>query len=147
MASSSRALALNRVATRQFGVARLQQQQAVASRILTSSARSLTSASSKQPFNANKTRPVVRQFQRQYSDAPPPPPKKPASGILRKAAKWTWRLTYLSILGSLAYVAYDVYEDRHPITQVAPDPSKKTLVILGKFTPPPTLSIDRVPSL
>ncbi|KUI56302.1 External alternative NADH-ubiquinone oxidoreductase, mitochondrial [Cytospora mali] len=130
MASSSRALALNKLATRQFGVARLQQQQAVASRVLTSSTRSLSSASSKQPLNA-RIRPVVRQFQRQYSDAPPPPPKKSYGKLLRKTAKWTWRLTYLSILGSIAYLAYDVYEDRHPVAQVAPDPNKKTLVILG----------------
>ena len=146
MASSSRALALNRSATRQFGVARLQQQQhAVTSRLLTPTARSLTSASSKQPLNA-RIRPVVRQFQRQYSDAPSPPPKK-SPGKLRKTLRWTWRLMYLSVLGSLAYVAYDVYDDRHPEQQVAPDPNKKTLVILGKLLLPLISPIDSMASL
>ncbi|ROW13039.1 hypothetical protein VPNG_05929 [Cytospora leucostoma] len=122
MASTSRALALNRlVAPRQFGVA---------TRTLTTSARTLASASSRQSLTVNaRLRPVVLQSQRQYSSDVPPPPKR--SGKIRTTLRWTWRLTYLSILGGLAYVAYDVWEDRHPANQVAPDPSKKTLVILG----------------
>lgn len=131
MASSSRALALNKVATRQFGVARLQQQQAVASRILTPSTRSLTSSTTSRQILSSRIRPVARQFQRQYSDLPPPPPKKRSWGWVGTSVKWTWRLTYLSVLGGLAYIAYDVYDDRHPADQVAPDPSKKTLVVLG----------------
>ncbi len=46
--------------------------------------------------------------------------------------RWTWRLTYLSIIGGIAYVSYGVYLDRHPTPQADPDPSKKTLVILGE---------------
>lgn len=72
----------------------------------------------------------MRQLQRQYSDAPAPPPKKP--GKFRRTLRWTWRLTYLSVLGTIAYVSYEVWESRHPESQIAPDPSKKTLVILGK---------------
>lgn len=146
MASSSRALALNKVATRQFGVARLQQQQAVASRILASSTRSLSSTTSRQPINS-RIRPVVRQFQRQYSALPPPPPKKRSYAWVKTTAVWTWRLTYLSVLGGIAYLAYDVYDDRHPAAQIAPDPTKKTLVVLGKLAPPSILSIDGVTSL
>jgi len=41
-------------------------------------------------------------------------------------------LTYLSILGGTGYVGYLVYADRHPDEQYEPDPSKKTLVILGR---------------
>ncbi|KAJ0118333.1 lternative nadh-dehydrogenase [Diaporthe amygdali] len=129
MASSSRALALNKLATRQFGVARMQQQHAVASRILTSSTRSLATASSSRPLAAGSIRPITRQFQRQYSESSAPPPKKP--GKIRRTFRWTWRLVYLSVLGSLAYVSYEVWDIRHPLPQITPDPSKKTLVILG----------------
>lgn len=48
-------------------------------------------------------------------------------GILR----WMWRLTYLSALGGIAYLGYGIYIMRHPADQPNPDPSKKTLVILG----------------
>lgn len=132
MASSSRALALNKLATRQLGVARMQQH-AVASRILASSARSLTTTPSSRPLAAGSIRPIARQFQRQYSESPAPPPKKP--GRIRRTLKWTWRLFYLSVLGTLAYVSYEVWDIRHPEPQVNPDPSKKTLVILGKLYP------------
>lgn len=120
MASTSRALALSKLATRQ---------PAVASRILRPSTRSLTTLTPRAALTA-RTQPVARQFQRQYSDAPSAPPKKP--GKFRRTVKWTWRLVYLSVLGSIAYVAYEVYDSRHPEPQVNPDPSKKTLVILGK---------------
>ncbi|EOO02766.1 putative external nadh-ubiquinone oxidoreductase mitochondrial precursor protein [Phaeoacremonium minimum UCRPA7] len=38
---------------------------------------------------------------------------------------------YLSVLGGIAWVGYGVYQDRHPLPQSDPDPTKKTLVILG----------------
>ncbi|OCL09417.1 external NADH-ubiquinone oxidoreductase 1 mitochondrial precursor [Glonium stellatum] len=53
--------------------------------------------------------------------------KKGGFSILR----WTWRLTYLSALGGIAYLGYGIYVMRHPNDQPDPDPSKKTLVILG----------------
>lgn len=131
MASSSRALALNKLATRQLGVARMQQH-SVASRILAPSTRSLTTTPSSRPLAAGSIRPIARQFQRQYSESSaPPPPKKP--GKIRRTFRWTWRLFYLSVLGTLAYVSYEVWDIRHPEPQVNPDPSKKTLVILGKL--------------
>ncbi|KAI2612956.1 FAD/NAD(P)-binding domain-containing protein [Hypoxylon fragiforme] len=70
-----------------------------------------------------------RQFARSYSDAPPPPPKKPRR--IRTTLKWLWRATYLSVLAGVGAVIYDGYTDRHPDDQFTPDPSKKTLVILG----------------
>lgn len=125
MASTSRALALGKLATRQ---------PAVASRILRPSTRSIITGSPKSTLTT-RILPVARQSQRQYSDAPSAPPKKP--GKFRRTLKWSWRLVYLSVLGSMAYVAYEVYESRHPEPQVNPDPSKKTLVILGKQPYPP----------
>ncbi|PHH75628.1 hypothetical protein CDD80_2211 [Ophiocordyceps camponoti-rufipedis] len=63
------------------------------------------------------------------SSLPPPPPPKP--GRLRTALKWTWRFTYISVGGLVGYSFYAIYQDRHPEPQAEPDPSKKTLVILG----------------
>lgn len=66
-------------------------------------------------------------FRRPYSDEAP----KPRPGKLRTTFRWIWRLTYLSVLGTLGYTAYVIYDDRNPGEQFVPDPSKKTLVILG----------------
>lgn len=65
-------------------------------------------------------------FRRAYADKAPV--KKKRFGFLR----WTWRLTYLSALGGLGYIAYGIYQNRHPVEQVEPDPNKKTLVVLGR---------------
>ncbi|KAH0847537.1 hypothetical protein Z517_01930 [Fonsecaea pedrosoi CBS 271.37] len=79
------------------------------------------------------SRPLIQQtFRRNYADAPQvqlspePKPKRRFRFFL-----WTWRLTYLSVLAALGYTAYQVYEGRNPKEQADPDPSKKTLVILG----------------
>ncbi|KAF2168229.1 hypothetical protein M409DRAFT_21669 [Zasmidium cellare ATCC 36951] len=53
--------------------------------------------------------------------------KKRSWGVL----KWTWRLTYLSVLGGLGYTAYGIWQNRNPVEQQEPDPTKKTLVVLG----------------
>ncbi|RDA94509.1 hypothetical protein CP533_2719 [Ophiocordyceps camponoti-saundersi (nom. inval.)] len=66
-------------------------------------------------------------FCRAYSDAPP----RPKPGRLRRALKWTWRFTYVSVGALVGYSFYVMYQDRHPDPQAEPDPSKKTLVILG----------------
>ncbi|GMG38090.1 unnamed protein product [Aspergillus oryzae] len=73
--------------------------------------------------------PVQRTARRSYADAAPAP--KPKKGF--RFLRWTWRLTLLSGLGLTGYVAYSIYELRHPIEQIAPDPKKKTLVILGRL--------------
>lgn len=39
---------------------------------------------------------------------------------------------YLSAIAGVAYIGYGIYEDRHPEPQTEPDPTKKTLVILGE---------------
>ncbi|KAJ9165509.1 FAD/NAD(P)-binding domain-containing protein [Coniochaeta hoffmannii] len=127
MASSSRALA--RFAPSQ--VAKLQLPAAATSRLLTTSSR-LPARAGRVALNNNRIAALSREFRRQYSDAPsatlsPQPPKKRRFRVLR----WTWRLTYLSVLGSIGYLGWLIYEDRHPAEQVQADPNKKTLVILG----------------
>ena len=129
--SSSRAL--TRLAGSQLG-ARASQQLASPARIanLTSSARSKAFASTL-TAKSQPTTAVSRQFRRTYADAAPVKAKKPRRF---RFFRWTWRLTYLSILGGLGYVVYDGYASRHPDEQFNPDPKKKTLVVLGKFLDP-----------
>ena len=83
---------------------------------------------------------VRRRFpSRSYADAAPKPsPKK--RGTFRTILIWSWRLTYGSFFVGLGYVGYGIYDMRFPADQSGPDPSKKTLVILGKFT----LSVCRI---
>ncbi|OAP62587.1 hypothetical protein AYL99_01814 [Fonsecaea erecta] len=79
------------------------------------------------------SRPLIQQsFRRNYADAPQAqlsPEPKPKRRF--RFFVWTWRLTYLSVLASLGYVTYQIYEGRNPKEQFDPDPNKKTLVILG----------------
>ncbi|KAI0199689.1 hypothetical protein F4808DRAFT_431746 [Astrocystis sublimbata] len=72
-----------------------------------------------------------RQFARTYADIAPQPPKKKKSGKIRTTFRWMWRATYLSLIVGVGAVIYDGYLDRHPDDQFTPDPSKKTLVVLG----------------
>ena len=69
---------------------------------------------------------LQQSFRRSYADSLPPKPRRRA-GFFR----WTWRLTYLSALGGIGYLGYTIYLLRTPQEQFEPDPSKKTLVILG----------------
>lgn len=71
---------------------------------------------------------LARQSRRAYADAAPSQPKKKGFRFLR----WTWRLTWLTGIALSGTLAYSIYDLRHPIEQVEPDPSKKTLVILGR---------------
>ena len=81
-------------------------------------------------------RPIFQHsFRRAYADAPtaqlsPTPKPKKRFRFLR----WTWRITYLSAIGGVAYLSYLVYDLKNPSEQFEPDPSKKTLVILGRRT-------------
>ncbi|KAK9321189.1 hypothetical protein V1517DRAFT_327231 [Lipomyces orientalis] len=63
--------------------------------------------------------------------SPIPPKDAPKKSRLAQVGKFFWRLTYGSALIGLGYLAYGIYEDRHPVDQKPPDPSKKTLVVLG----------------
>lgn len=71
-------------------------------------------------------------FSRAYADQAPK--RKP--GKLRRTFRWIWRLSYLSVGGLFAYTCWAIYDDRHPEPQFERDPSKKTLVVLGKFSSP-----------
>jgi NADH:ubiquinone reductase (non-electrogenic) len=53
-----------------------------------------------------------------------------------RALRWIWRATYLSLVGGVGYLAYTVYDLRHPEDQFEPDPSKQNLVILGEDPEP-----------
>lgn len=97
-------------------------------RSFTTSSRSfLTRARPSSRVAGNKSQ-LQQAFRRTYADTAPA--KKP-----RRFRYFTylWRLTYLSAIGGTAYLAYGVWELRHPEVQFEPDPSKKNLVILGKY--------------
>ena len=113
-----------------------------AARPLASASRAITSAAPRRQFSSQlqqritPQRPIQRQiaarqtFRRSYADqAPVAKAKRKGAGFFR----WTWRLTYLSAIGGLAYVAYGIYQERNPRIQEEPDPSKKTLVVLGEL--------------
>jgi NADH:ubiquinone reductase (non-electrogenic) len=127
MASQSRAL--SKLAVPQTGAALLRQSQNTPRLFLQASRRTVGA----RPVFGSTQGPVSRQFRRGISNeaAPAPPPKKSRFRMLR----WTWRLGYLSALAGVAYIGYGVYQDRNPQPQIQPDPSKKTLVILGKPAP------------
>jgi NADH:ubiquinone reductase (non-electrogenic) len=122
--------ALAKFARPQLGGAKLQLPSA-SSRLLTTSS-TLSPRVGRVALNNNRIAALSREIRRQYSDAPSaslsPEPKKPKRF---RVLKWTWRLTYLSMLGGIAYVGWAVYEDRNPTEQIEADPTKKTLVILG----------------
>ncbi|KAJ5450151.1 External alternative NADH-ubiquinone oxidoreductase [Penicillium daleae] len=72
---------------------------------------------------------IARAARRGYADAAPSPAPKPKKRF--RALRWAWRLTWLSALGLTGATVYSIYELRHPEEQYEPDPTKKTLVILG----------------
>lgn len=68
---------------------------------------------------------ALRQSVRHQSTAGPKPKRF-------RLLRWTWRLTQLSVIAGLGYVGYGIYETRNPADQAPPDPTKKTLVVLGE---------------
>ena len=76
---------------------------------------------------------ALRQTIRQQSTETPKidvKTKKKGFRLLR----WTWRATYLSAIAGVAWVGYGIWDMRHPDDQAQPDPTKKTLVVLGGCT-------------
>jgi len=95
--------------------------------------------SQSQLVRAERTRATVQiprqrtqqAFRRSYAEVSPETQrvvKKRSWGFL----KWTWRLTYISAIAGTIYMGYGIYQGRTPNEQFEPDPSKKTLVVLGK---------------
>lgn len=124
MATSARALSKLPMPT--AGIVRTQAQ--VASRLLTPASRRAVST---RPALTSRTRTVARQFRRSFTNEAPaaaPAPKKPRRF---RFWRWSWRLVKFSALGTVVYIAYEIYQDRNPEPQVKPDPSKKTIVVLG----------------
>ena len=101
--------------------------------------RSFVSSMAKPTFTARAPalriqREGLRQdFRRHASGGPevilsPTPKPKKRFRVLR----FLWRVTYLSLIGGTVYGFYAVYQNRHPGEQMDPDPTKKTLVVLGE---------------
>lgn len=91
-------------------------------------------------LNSNSQSTLGKQLQNRFfsiarrSYAPEPVPAAPTPKKKRfRFLRWTYRLTILSTLGLTGYLGYRIYLLRHPAEQIEPDPSKKTLVILGAF--------------
>ncbi|CAI7623702.1 unnamed protein product [Penicillium bialowiezense] len=74
---------------------------------------------------------VSRVARRTYADAAPTPSPAPKPKKRFRVLRWAWRLTWLSAIALTGTVAYSIIELRSPPDQSPPDPSKKTLVILG----------------
>ena len=126
MATSSRAL--TKLTVPQSGAVLRQQFQSVPRLFLQSSRRTVAA----RPVFGSIQGPVSRQFRRGYADEAAPVSQTPKKARFR-TLRWGWRLGYLSAIAGIVYMGYGVYQDRHPEDQVEPDPTKKTLVILGKL--------------
>jgi NADH:ubiquinone reductase (non-electrogenic) len=104
----------------------------VARRSFATSTFTRTRPSTQSLVNAGKLRNGAR---RGYADVKPAAPAAEAPKAPRpkrfRTLKWVWRATYVSLIGGVAYMAYGVYELRHPEDQPTPDPNKQNLVILG----------------
>lgn len=88
----------------------------------------LTRARPSSRVNVDKSK-LQQAFRRSYADVAPV--KKPKRF---RFLRFLWRATYLSAIAGTGYLAYGVWELRHPDDQFEPDPTKKNLVILGMCT-------------
>ncbi|CCC08390.1 unnamed protein product [Sordaria macrospora k-hell] len=120
MASTSRAL--GRLSAPSMGVARLQTQ--AISRLLSSAPRRALISESRQVA-------VTQQIRRAHTETTPALPEPPKERRRFRKLRWLWRAPLLASLAGIAYVGWGIYEERNPGPQVEPDPSKKTLVVLG----------------
>jgi NADH:ubiquinone reductase (non-electrogenic) len=83
------------------------------------------------PARAQFNKPQLQSsFRRGVADAAAPVKKRRF-----RVFRWTWRLIYLSALGGLGYVGYGIVVNRNPVEQAEADPTKKTLVVLGRTIP------------
>lgn len=92
---------------------------------------------------------LQNSFRRCYADSAPQVTLSPAAKPKRRWGffRTLWRITYISVLGGIAYTGYLVYDLKYPNDQFDPDPSKKTLVVLGMSTlSSPSSLLTRLPS-
>lgn len=80
---------------------------------------------------------LTQPFRRHYAAETPAPSATLSPAATKPKKRWgffrtLWRITYISLLGGAAYLAYTIYDLKYPNEQFEPDPSKKTLVVLGK---------------
>ena len=76
---------------------------------------------------------LPKTLRRDYANGPVAAPvKKKGRGFFG----WAWLLTKLGALGGAVWVGYAIWAVRQPDEQFDPDPSKKTLVILGNAPRP-----------
>jgi len=89
---------------------------------------SITSQISRQPFRQS-------QF-RTYADQPVVSAETQVKAKKRgfRTLRVLYRLAQLTIIGGLGFIGYGIYESRTPEHQLEPDPSKKTLVVLGMLS-------------
>ncbi|KAK3953348.1 hypothetical protein QBC32DRAFT_210356 [Pseudoneurospora amorphoporcata] len=120
MASTSRAL--GRLSAPSMGVTRLQTQ--AVSRLLSSAPRRALISESRQVA-------VSQQIRRAHTETTPALPEPPKERRRFRKLRWLWRAPLVASLAGIAYIGWGVYEERNPGPQVEPDPSKKTLVVLG----------------
>lgn len=99
------------------------------------SRRSISTSQALRAKSLRSAQSVSRIARRGYADAAPTPTPTPKPKKRFRALRWAWRLTWLSGLGLTGALAYSIYELRHPEEQIEPDPSKKTLVVLGMMRP------------
>ena len=131
---SAQLLKLNQLQQQKQQVRRIATRNVAASSLLRSTRTAATAVARRSAGAAKPNAALSRQFARQYaSEAPGAEEVVRKSSRLRTTFRWLWRLTYISVLGGVIYIGYEVYQDRHPEPQVPRDPSKKTLVILGKW--------------
>jgi NADH:ubiquinone reductase (non-electrogenic) len=100
-------------------------------------AQKLTSSPITRARIATSSSPILRRTftQSAFRSSPEvilsPAPQPPKRGKFRKFLSFTYRFTQLSLIGGFGYVAYGIWASRNPADQFDPDPSKKTLVVLG----------------
>ena len=73
---------------------------------------------------------LQQPFRRSYADNKPQTYFRRSRVIL----KWLWRAVWLGTIGGVGYLGYTIYLLRTPPEQLEPDPTKKTLVILGIYS-------------